>query len=76
MAGAAAAVFFAEHSRSLCLGPRRDEKLVEELKSEIKSALINKKANACPMAMRIAWHSAGTYDARDGSGGTNGATMR
>jgi cytochrome c peroxidase len=28
------------------------------------------------MAMRIAWHSAGTFDKTDGSGGTNGATMR
>lgn len=26
--------------------------------------------------MRIAWHSAGTFDKSDGSGGTNGATMR
>ncbi len=44
--------------------------------AEIKAHIINKKANACPMAMRIAWHSAGTYDRHDGSGGTNGGTMR
>jgi catalase (peroxidase I) len=28
------------------------------------------------MTVRLAWHAAGTFDAKDGSGGTNGATMR
>jgi hypothetical protein len=46
------------------------------IRSEIRLALINQKANACPMAARVAWHAAGTYDASDGSGGTDGATMR
>ena len=46
------------------------------IRSEIRPALINQKANACPMAARVAWHAAGTYDASDGSGGTDGATMR
>jgi hypothetical protein len=46
------------------------------LKSDIRSSLINGKANACPMAVRIAWHASGTYDKNDGSGGSNGATMR
>jgi hypothetical protein len=49
---------------------------VDALKSDIRRALINQKANACPIAMRMAWHAAGTYDRRDGSGGSNGATMR
>jgi hypothetical protein len=30
------------------------------------------QANACPIAMRMAWHAAGTYDKGDGSGGCNG----
>jgi hypothetical protein len=46
------------------------------LKSEIRTALINRKANACPIAVRLAWHASGTYDVRDGSGGSDGATMR
>jgi catalase (peroxidase I) len=46
------------------------------LKTEIRSKLVDQKANACPMGMRVAWHSAGTFDKKDGSGGTNGATMR
>jgi hypothetical protein len=28
------------------------------------------------MAVRLAWHAAGTFDAKDGTGGTNGSTMR
>ena len=48
----------------------------DALRSEIRGALINRKANACPMAVRVAWHSAGTFDARDGTGGSNGSLMR
>lgn len=49
---------------------------LQALKSEVRAALINQKSFACPIAMRVAWHSGGTYDKSDGSGGTNGATMR
>jgi len=48
----------------------------EALKSEIRSAIITPKINVCPMVVRLAWHAAGTYDKKDGSGGSNGATMR
>jgi hypothetical protein len=44
--------------------------------SAIRAALINRKANACPMAVRLAWHASGTFDKADGSGGSDGATMR
>jgi hypothetical protein len=75
---------------------------VDALKSEIRRAIVNQKANACvpfspsislsnvidskvvvtfriircPIAMRMAWHAAGTYDAKSKTGGTNGGTMR
>jgi len=38
--------------------------------------LINLKSNACPMAMRVAWHASGTWDKNSGTGGSDGATMR
>ena len=49
---------------------------VNSLKSDVRQAIINGKANACPMAIRTAWHASGTYDKSDGTGGSNGATMR
>ncbi len=49
---------------------------LDALKSEIRRALINSKANACPMAMRMAWHASGTYDVHSSTGGSDGATMR
>jgi len=49
---------------------------VNALKGEIRSAIITRKANACPIAMRLAWHASGTYSAEGKSGGSNGATMR
>jgi len=49
---------------------------LDALKSEIRQALISQKSNACPIAMRMAWHASGTYDRRDGTGGSNGASMR
>ena len=49
---------------------------VDALKSDIRRAIINQKANACPMVCRLAWHGAGTFDASDGSGGLDGARPR
>jgi hypothetical protein len=48
----------------------------DAVKSEIRCALINDKVNACPMAIRVAWHAAGTFEKEGGTGGSNGATMR
>lgn len=46
------------------------------LKGEIRTAIINTKANACPMIVRLAWHASGTYSKEDKTGGNDGATMR
>jgi len=49
---------------------------VDALKSEIRLALIDQKANACPIAARIAWHASGTFCKMTNTGGSNGATIR
>jgi catalase (peroxidase I) len=46
------------------------------IESAIRNAIVDYKVNACPMAVRLAWHASGTFDKSDGSGGSNGATMR
>ena len=46
------------------------------IESAIRNAVVDYKVNACPMAVRLAWHSSGTFDKKDGSGGSSGATMR
>jgi len=48
----------------------------DEVADAVKDALINKKVNACPMAVRVAWHASGTYDDRDRTGGSDGGGMR
>lgn len=49
---------------------------LDAIKSEVRAAIINQKVNACPITMRHAWHMAGTFDKSNGTGGTNGATIR
>eukprot|EP01006_Ploeotia_vitrea_P022141 TRINITY_DN54553_c0_g1_i1.p1 TRINITY_DN54553_c0_g1~~TRINITY_DN54553_c0_g1_i1.p1 ORF type:complete len:399 (-),score=28.65 TRINITY_DN54553_c0_g1_i1:18-1214(-) len=46
------------------------------VKSEIRSSIISTKVNACPMAIRLAWHASGTFDKNDNTGGSDGSTMR
>eukprot|EP00501_MAST-03F_sp_TOSAG23-6_P000286 GSMAST32.ASY1.ANO1.292.1 assembled CDS len=53
-----------------------DDVNITALQSEIRSAIMNKKVNACPIAIRLAWHASGTYNKHDKTGGSNGARMR
>jgi hypothetical protein len=46
------------------------------MEDTLKNAIINKKANACPMIIRLAWHASGTFDKGNGTGGSDGSTMR
>jgi len=49
---------------------------VDGVGGAVYSALINRKVNACPMAIRVAWHASGTFDEAAHTGGSNGGTMR
>jgi catalase (peroxidase I) len=56
-----------------------DEFYDKALRAEVHAAIVNRKMNVCPFAIRLAWHSSGTFDVNDTtakSGGSNGATMR
>eukprot|EP01130_Rhizamoeba_saxonica_P018923 TRINITY_DN9651_c0_g1_i1.p1 TRINITY_DN9651_c0_g1~~TRINITY_DN9651_c0_g1_i1.p1 ORF type:complete len:422 (+),score=130.50 TRINITY_DN9651_c0_g1_i1:45-1268(+) len=56
--------------------PMNDPVYLENLKNEIRAALVTPKSIALPIAMRLAWHHAGTFNKNDRTGGANGATMR
>ncbi len=45
-------------------------------KFSYRAAIINPKANACPMAVRVAWHASGTYDSNTSTGGSNGIVLQ
>lgn len=47
-----------------------------DLYSDVRKAIINSKANASPIILRLAWHASGTFDKTNSSGGSDGATMR
>ena len=49
---------------------------MNNLEKNIDNKLINQDKNFCPIALRLAWHAAGTYSKNDKTGGSNGATMR
>jgi len=40
------------------------------------SAILDESPNLGPTFVRLAWHASGTYDAKSGTGGSDGATMR
>ena len=52
------------------------ELLDHAIESAIRNVVVDYKVNACPMAIRLAWHASGTFNKSDGTGGSNGATMR
>ena len=50
--------------------------LDQAIETAIREAVVNYKVNACPMAVRLAWHASGTFDKSNNKGGSDGATMR
>jgi len=50
-----------------------------DVKADIKKILDSPDhddGSFAPTCIRLGWHSSGTYNAKDGTGGSNGATMR
>jgi cytochrome c peroxidase len=60
--------------------PKRTQKDYQQVYDEIASRLEEDydydDGSYGPILVRLAWHSSGTYDAKTGTGGSNGATMR
>eukprot|EP00927_Polykrikos_kofoidii_P040073 TRINITY_DN34317_c0_g1_i1.p1 TRINITY_DN34317_c0_g1~~TRINITY_DN34317_c0_g1_i1.p1 ORF type:complete len:607 (+),score=83.51 TRINITY_DN34317_c0_g1_i1:72-1892(+) len=51
----------------------------ESVRNDLKVLMISPEwddGSYAPLLIRLAWHSSGTYSHIDGSGGSNGATMR
>ena len=48
----------------------------EALRAEVAATIKSEKGNYCPIVVRNAWHASGTFDKTDGTGGSDGATMR
>mmetsp|Transcript_29023 Transcript_29023/g.66708 ORF Transcript_29023/g.66708 Transcript_29023/m.66708 type:complete len:590 (+) Transcript_29023:74-1843(+) len=66
--------------RSVCI---TDSEPPAELLAAVRADLVRimdspdwDDGSYAPLLIRLAWHSSGTYSAKDGSGGSNGATMR
>ncbi|KAL1205791.1 L-ascorbate peroxidase 3 [Cardamine amara subsp. amara] len=46
-------------------------KEIDKARRELRSLIANK--NCAPIMLRLAWHDAGTYDAKSNTGGPNGS---
>lgn len=58
--GIVAATTMRACTQSQSAPPSSDNLDVDGVGGQIYSALINRKVNACPMAIRVAWHASGT----------------
>ena len=75
-AAAAGVGCYMAHSASSVAAAEDELAPVDLVSSAVYGALINRKVNSCPMAIRLAWHASGTYSKEDNTGGSDGATMR
>lgn len=57
----------------------RSEANYDEIRNTIRERMVDPEwddGSFAPLLFRLGWHSSGTYSAVDGTGGSNGATMR